>query len=155
MPTAVDGGTDLLIRAFADHANKGFPQALGVVNKAGGGGAVGLTQLMAARPNEYTIAMGFVEITTRPHLGLAAFKADSVQPIARLNVEPAAVTVRTDSPWQSLEEFLVSAKEEPGKIRVGNSGKGAIYHLAAAAFGEAAGVEFNNVSFDGPVYAGP
>ncbi|MAM11592.1 MAG: ABC transporter substrate-binding protein [Rhizobiaceae bacterium] len=149
VPTAAGGGTDLLTRAFADHANKVFPQALGVVNKAGGGGAVGLTQLMAARPNGYTIAMGFVEITTLPHLGLAAFKADSFQPIARLNAEPAAVTVRADSPWQSLEEFLASAKEEPGKIRVGNSGTGAIYHLAAAAFGEAAGVEFNNVPFDG------
>ncbi|MFC3058020.1 tripartite tricarboxylate transporter substrate binding protein [Paenirhodobacter populi] len=149
VPTAAGGGTDLLTRSFVDHANKLLAKPMGVVNKPGGGGAVGLTDVARARPNGYKLAMGFVEITILPHLGIAPFKVDDFRPIARINAEPAAITVRADSSWQTLEDFVAAAKEKPNTIRVGSSGTGSIYHLAAVAFGKAAGAEFNNVPFEG------
>ena len=149
VPYSAGGGTDLVARAFADAANKNLPEAIGVVNRTGGGGAVGLTAIAKARPNGYTIGMGTAEITMLPHMGLASFKADEFKAIAQLNGDPAAITVREDAPWQTVEEFLAYAKEHPKEVRVGNSGTGAIWHLAAEALSKETGAEFNNIPFEG------
>jgi len=149
VPYAAGGGTDLVARAYADAANRHMPQAIGVVNKTGGGGAVGLSEIMAARPDGYKIGMGTVEITTLPHLGVARFSVDDFTPIARLNAEPSAITVNADAPWKTIEEFLAHAKANPGKVRIGNSGTGAIWHLAAEALANKGGMKFNHVPYDG------
>lgn len=149
VPYSAGGGTDLVARAFADAANKYLPKAIGVVNRTGGGGAVGLTAIARARPTGYTIGMGTAEITMLPHMGLATFKADEFTAIAQLNADPSAITVQMDAPWQTLDEFLAYAKEHPGEVRVGNSGTGAIWHLAAEALGKKTGITFNNVPFEG------
>jgi tripartite-type tricarboxylate transporter receptor subunit TctC len=149
VPYAAGGGTDLVARAFADAANRHLPKAIGVVNKTGGGGAVGLSEIMAARPDGYKIGMGTVEITMLPHLGVARFSVGDFTPIARLNAEPAAITVNADSPIKTIDEFLANAKANPGTVRVGNSGTGAIWHLAAEALGEQTGIKFNHIPYDG------
>ncbi|WP_119305931.1 Bug family tripartite tricarboxylate transporter substrate binding protein [Cohaesibacter haloalkalitolerans] len=149
VPYSAGGGTDLVARAFADAANKHLSKAIGVVNRTGGGGAVGLTAIAKARPNGYTVGMGTAEITMLPHMGLATFKADEFKAVAQLNADPSAITVRADAPWNTVEEFLAYAKEHPGEVRVGNSGTGAIWHLAAEALSKETGVKFNNVPFEG------
>ncbi|MBP2227794.1 tripartite-type tricarboxylate transporter receptor subunit TctC [Azospirillum agricola] len=149
VPYAAGGGTDLVARAYADAVKKHLPQSMGVVNKTGGGGAVGLTEIMAARADGYKVGMGTVEITLLPHLGVARFSVDDFTPIARLNAEPSAITVKADAPWKTIEEFLADAKANPGKVRIGNSGTGAIWHLAAEALQNRTGLTFNHIPFDG------
>ncbi|WP_172329411.1 tripartite tricarboxylate transporter substrate binding protein [Mangrovicoccus sp. HB161399] len=149
VPYSAGGGTDLVARAFADIANETLPKAIGVVNRTGGGGAVGLTGIARARPNGYTIGLGTAEITMLPHMGMASFKATDFTAIAQLNADPSAITVKADAPWQTLEEFVAHAKENPGTVRIGNSGTGAIWHLAAEAFGKDAGATFNHIPFEG------
>ncbi|MFA9438807.1 Bug family tripartite tricarboxylate transporter substrate binding protein [Uliginosibacterium sp. sgz301328] len=146
---AAGGGTDLVARAYADAINKHLPKSVGVVNKPGGSGALGLTEVARARPDGYKIAMGVVEMTTLPSLGMGRFSIDDFAPIARLNAEPSAITVQADAPWKTYEEFMAYAKANPGKVRIGNSGTGAIWHLAAAALEQKTGVKFNHVPFDG------
>ena len=143
------GGTDAVARAFADAARKHLPQPVVVVNKAGAGGAIGLTEVMNARPDGARIGVGTVEITMLPHLGVAKFGIDDFVPIAMLNVEPSAITVRTDAPWTTIEAFLADAKARPAQLRVGNSGTGAIWHIAAESLSEKAGVRFMHVPYAG------
>ncbi len=149
VPYSAGGGTDLVARAFADAAKKYLPQAIGVVNKTGGAGAVGLTEIMAARADGYKIGMGTVEIAMLPHMGVARFAVDDFTPIARLNAEPTAITVNAEAPWQTIDEFLAYAKSNPGKVRIGNSGTGAIWHIAAEAVSEKTGIKFNHIPYDG------
>ena len=149
VPYAPGGGTDLLARAFADGTKSHLPRAIGVENRTGGGGAVGLSEIMSARPDGYKIGLGTVELAMLPHLGLVRFSASDFLPIARLNVEPAAVTVKADAPWKTLKEYLDHAKANPSKVRVGNSGTGAIWHLATEALGDVAGVKFTPIPYDG------
>ncbi|MFT4172983.1 MAG: tripartite tricarboxylate transporter substrate binding protein [Rhodocyclaceae bacterium] len=146
---AAGGGTDLVARAYAEAVNKHLPKSVGVVNKPGGSGALGLTEVARARPDGYKIAMGVVEMTTLPSLGMGRFAVDDFAPVARLNAEPAAITVQAEAPWKTYEEFMAYAKANPGKVRIGNSGTGAIWHLAAAALEQKTGAKFNHVPFDG------
>ena len=149
VPYAAGGGTDLVARAFADAAKNHLPVSVGVINKPGGGGAIGLSEIAAARPNGYKIGLGTVELTTLPSLGMVRFKTSDFKPIARLNADPAAITVRADAPWNSYDEFMTYAKANPGKVRIGNSGTGAIWHLAAAALEDKTGAKFSHVPYDG------
>ncbi|MFC4166870.1 Bug family tripartite tricarboxylate transporter substrate binding protein [Teichococcus aestuarii] len=149
VPFAPGGGTDLVARAFADAAKAHLERGIGVVNRTGGGGAVGLSEIMAARPDGYKIGLGTVELAMLPHMGLVRFSADDFLPVARLNAEPSAVTVKADAPWKTLGEYLEHAKANPGKIRVGNSGTGAIWHLATEALADKLGLRFNNIPYEG------
>jgi tripartite-type tricarboxylate transporter receptor subunit TctC len=69
--------------------------------------------------------------------------------LARFNALPAAVTVRADAPWKTIEEFLAHARRTPGEVKVGNSGNGSIWQLAAAALQDKVGVQFSHIPFQG------
>ena len=149
VPYSAGGGTDATSRALAIAAEDNLGVSIGVVNKTGGGGAVGMSEGINSKPDGYTVTMFTVELTTLPHLGLAPFTYEDVKPVAQINFDPAAITVPIDAPYNTVQEFIDYAKANPGKVRVGNSGTGAIWHLAAAGFEKATGVEFNHVPFDG------
>ncbi|WP_157268685.1 tripartite tricarboxylate transporter substrate binding protein [Azohydromonas aeria] len=152
VPFQPGGGTDALARAFADASRKHLPQSMVVVNRPGASGAIGWGEVINAKPDGYKLAVITVELVTLPHLGLARFSHEDLQPIARLNADQAAITVRADAPWNSVEEFLAATKKEPERMRVGNSGNGSIWHLAAAALEDKTGVKFSHIPFQG---AGP
>jgi tripartite-type tricarboxylate transporter receptor subunit TctC len=152
VPFQPGGGTDALARAFADASRKHLPQSMVVVNRPGASGAIGWGEVINAKPDGYKLAVVTVELVTLPHLGLAKFGYEDLQPIARLNADQAAITVRADAPWNTVEEFLAAAKKDPERMRMGNAGNGSIWHLAAAALEDKTGVKFSHIPFQG---AGP
>jgi len=120
-----------------------------VLNKPGASGAIGWQEVVSAKPDGYKLAVITVELTTLPHMNMAKFTHEDFVPIARLNADPAAITVKADAPWNTIEEFLAASKKSSGEIRVGNAGNGSIWHLAAAALEDKAGVKFNHIPFNG------
>ena len=152
VPFQPGGGTDALARSFADATRKHTTQSVIIVNKPGASGSIGWQDVMAAKPDGYRLAVITVELATLAHIGVGKITADDLQPIAQLNADQAAITVRTEAPWNTIEEFLAAAKKEPGKMGVGNAGPGSIWHLAASALEDKTGTKFNHVPFQG---AGP
>ncbi|RYE59711.1 MAG: tripartite tricarboxylate transporter substrate binding protein [Hyphomicrobiales bacterium] len=149
VPASAGGGTDALSRLFAEVAKKALPQPFVVNNKPGASGAIGMSEVVAGRPDGYKLCMVIAEVTTLPNLGLAKFDYTKFEPIARLNADPAAITVRADAPWNTLEEFLASARKQPGEMKLGNAGSGSVYHLSAIGLEDKAGVKFNNIPYSG------
>jgi len=148
VPYAAGGGTDLIARALVDAAKGNFPKNITVENRTGGGGAVGMSYGANAKPDGSVITMITVELVTLPHTGTGAgLYYDQFEPIMMLNSAYSAITVKADSPYNTLNEFLDAAKTK--NMRVGNSGVGAIWHLAAAGLAKTAGVNFNHIPFDG------
>ena len=147
VPYSAGGGTDTVARSFADLAKDELGQPIGVVNREGGGGAVGMQNGANAKADGYTLSMVTGELLTLPHTGLAQFTYEDFKLVSLLNEDPAAITVRADAPWNTIEEFIEAAKTE--KLKVGNSGTGAIWHLAAAAFEKETGTTLNHVPFEG------
>ena len=149
VPASAGGGTDVLARAFSEAAKKHLPQSMVVNNKPGASGAIGMGEMINAKPDGYKLCMVIVEITILPHLGLTKYTWEDFQPIARLNADPAAITVRADAPWNTIEEFLAASQKSPGAMKMGNSGNGSIWHLAHAALEDKAGVKFNPIPYQG------
>ena len=149
VPAGAGGGTDVLARAYAEAVKTHLPQPVTVINRPGASGMIGHGEMIAARPDGYKIAMVFAEIVIVPHLGQTKLSYEDFVPIAQLNYDPAAITVRADAPWKTIEEFVAAAKARPGEMKMGNSGNGSIWHLASAAFEEKAGIQCSPIPFGG------
>jgi tripartite-type tricarboxylate transporter receptor subunit TctC len=149
VPAGAGGGTDVLARAFAEAAKKHLPQPITVINRPGASGMIGHGEMINARPDGYKLAIVFAEIVIVPHLGLTKLSYEDFAPIAQLNADPAAITVRADAPWNTIEEFLAASRVKPGEIKMGNSGPGSIWHLAHAALEDKVGVKYNPIPFSG------
>ena len=143
------GGTDVMARAFADAARRHFAQPFIIINKPGAASAIGFGEVANAKPDGYKVGVVSVNLVILPALNLMKLTSDDFIPIARLNYDPAAITVRADAPWKTVEEFIADAKKRPGAIQIGNAGVGDIWHVAAAAFEDRTGTQFNLVPFQG------
>ena len=149
IPWAAGGATDLIFRALAATTGKYLGKAVVVVNRPGGGGAVGYTEGMQAKPDGYTLTSAVTPLTILPHQVSTAFTYRNFEPVINVVSDPSMFLVRSDAPWKSLKEFLDYAKKNPSMITVGNSGAGGGVHLVALAFERAAGVRFNHIPFSG------
>jgi len=149
IPYASGGATDLIFRALAATTGKYLGKAVIVVNRPGGGGAVGCTEAAQAKPDGYTLLSAITPLTILPHQVKTAFTYKSFEPVINVVKDPGMFLVKSDSPWKSLKEFLDYAKKNPDMITVGNSGAGGGVHLIALAFEKTAGVKFNHIPFAG------
>ncbi len=148
-PPAPGGISDTLTRALAASAQQVFGVPVIVENKPGGANAIGLNYGAHASPDGYTVTYVVAELAILPHLGLSPISPADFDLLARTNYNPAAVTVRSDAKWRTLQELLRDARTNPNSIRVGNSGTGSIWHLAALALQEEAKVQFKHIPFNG------
>lgn len=146
---AAGGTTDIGARVLASIAEKELGQPMVVLNKGGAGGQLGWTELAMSRPNGYTI--GYVNL---PNLSSiladperqAAFTGESFTPIVNHIVDPGVIWVRADSPYQSLDDMIAAAKENPKTVRAATTGILGDDHLAILRVQQAAeGAEFRIV----------
>jgi len=149
VPYSAGGASDTTARIFASELEKAIGTTVTVSNVTGASGAIGLTQVKNSKADGYTLAYMPVESTMLRALGLTKLSSDDFSFIGRAMTIPAAVTVRADSPWKTFDDFINYAKANPGKVRVGNSGTGSIWHVAAASIEDKCGVKFTHVPFDG------
>ena len=149
VPFAAGGGTDALARAMSDASRKHLPQTIVVVNRPGAAGGIGLSEVARSDPDGYKLALVTADMVIIPHLGLTKTTYEQFTPIIQLNADPSAITVAANSPYNTIEEFLEAARKDPEGVQVGNAGNGSIWHLAAAALEDKAGVKFSHIPFQG------
>lgn len=146
---APGGVSDTVGRAMAAAAQEILGVPITATNITGAAGAIAMGKLKESKPDGYTIGYVPVELSMVKALGYADISPDDFDLIMRSNIVPAALTVRSDAPYKTFEEFVAYAKEHPGEILVGTSGTGSIWHIAGIALEEATGVTFTFVPFDG------
>jgi tripartite-type tricarboxylate transporter receptor subunit TctC len=149
VPWAAGGGTDLVSRVLADVMKKDLGKPVIVVNKPGGGGLMGFKQIAAANPDGYTVGIVTPSMILQKYTASSYLDWRELAPIAIHNNDPAAFTVKIDSPWKTLQEAMDFAKANPLKMKIGNSGTGAIWHVVAALLGNKLGIQFTHVPYGG------
>jgi len=143
------GSSSLNCQTIAPGMEKVLSVPVTVDHRPGAGGGIAMDYVAASPADGYTIAHLPVDITQVNAAGNAESTPASFRFLARTSTHPAAIAVKADSQWKTIEQYIAYAKANPGKISVGNSGYGAIWHLAAVQFEQAIGATLNHIPFEG------
>jgi tripartite-type tricarboxylate transporter receptor subunit TctC len=140
VPWSPGGGTDTTSRTLASVLQNQLGQSVNVVNRTGGGGVVGHLALAQARADGHTIGAITVEITMLPHIGQTDLTYEDYTPLGLMINNPSAVAVRSDAPWDTLDELLEEIHSNPGTLQASGTARGGIWDLARIGMLEAAGL---------------
>ena len=138
---------DITARHLADGMARELATPVPVVNRTGGGGAIGYSFVKQQKPDGHSIILNSNSISTTYHGGMLPFDYTAFDPVARVSVETPALAVREDAPWKTLAELMDYAKANPSKLRIGNSGTGSHTHFASSALFITAGAKVIDVPF--------
>lgn len=147
VPFGAGNAADVTARHLADGMSKRLGVAVPVINRPGGGGAVAFTYVHQQKPDGYSLGYITSTISTNYYSGIISFDHTAFAPVARVTIETPALVVRADAPWKTLKDMIEEAKQNPGKLRIGNSGIGTHTHLAASAVFLGAGAKVIDVPF--------
>lgn len=149
------GGTDVLARITADFLQRRLGQAVVVENKPGAGSALGADYVAKSPADGYTIFLTASEFAVLPAVrSNLPYKFDEFTFLIRGFSTPPLMFASPKLPVSSLQELVAYMKANPGKVRYGTTGVGAIVHMGIAMFEGAAGVKGVHVPYTGiaPVY---
>lgn len=146
-PWAAGGGTDRIARFWADALQQQLGQPFVVQNRTGGSGAVGHLAGATAKPDGYTIGVITFELSTMHHMGICDLTYQDFDCLMQINADAAAILVKDDARWQTLDEFLEFAKSNPGKLKVSGTATGGAWDLARAGLQVAADVPMDAITW--------
>jgi tripartite-type tricarboxylate transporter receptor subunit TctC len=152
IPFSPGGTTDIFWRSAADFVAKNANATLSLVNKAGGGGIVGMSYVINSKPDGYTLVSANSDPLNIAPLFTpeAPYSADKdLTYICKLAVFPFTIVVKADSPFKNLEELVAYAKANPGKLKAGVAGAGTTPHMIVEMFNKAANIQITPVPFGG------
>lgn len=142
VPWAAGGGTDAVARTIAAGLEAELGKPVNVVNRTGGAGVVGHTEIVRARPDGYTIGLATAELVSYKWAGTAQFTYEDMTPVALVNFDAGAFHVAADSKWASMKDAIAGIKSEPaGTYKLSGMGAGAAYHLAFGRLLQANGID--------------
>ena len=149
IPWSAGGGTDAAMRGIMNYAEKELGITIVNQNITGATSGVGIFRLMISRPDGYTIgSLTWDSIITVPYYNLVpGYDLDKLDYICTVTEHPTVLAVRSDSPWETLDEFINDAKDNPGELTISNAGTGGVNHLPALDFAEKVGIEVRHVPF--------
>jgi len=146
------GESDITARFQEQILKKHFGQDVIITYKIGGGGALGWSELVQAKPDGYTIAGHNLPHTILQPMEMsnAGYKTLDLKQIYFFQQTPDVLMVRNDSPFKTLKDFIEYAKKNPpGVVTVGGSATSSANDLGTAMLGKVAGVKLTYVPFGG------
>jgi putative tricarboxylic transport membrane protein len=111
---------DLMVRPLADIMHKELGQRVVVMNKVGGAGTLGITELSKAQPDGYTIGMlTFGPMAISPHLMKVGFNLDDFDYFGAFGEWVYGLYCSGKRPWKDVKDVIAYAKANPGKLKHG------------------------------------
>lgn len=149
---AAGGTNDVAARVMAPFLEKEIGQPVQILNKAGGGGQTGFTDISVAKPDGLTLGLMVlppaINIYMNPEVK-PLFNRESFIPISVFALEPMITGVKTESPYKTGKDLMEAAKAAPEKIKFASTGISATTHMQVLALQKATGAKFARVQFDG------
>ena len=149
VPYGPGGGSDIFIRSIENivKAEKLCPVPLIVVNQPGGGGTVGMTNVVQQRGNPHLL-MCFVSLAAPLTAGKSVPTFRDMTNIANLVVDEQLIVVKSDSPFKTIEDIVAAAKKRPGEVLVGGTMPTGDDRMCLHSLQKAANVKFRYVPFN-------
>jgi len=152
VPYAAGGTFDVIARIVATRMGELLGQPVIVENTTGAGGVVGLTRVMHAKPDGYTILLGTVGTHAYNQWIYKKRRYDALEdftPVTLFSEQPMVLEVRKDLPANSFPEFIALLKKDGSKMQFGSAGAGTTTHLACALLNARIGANVTHVPYRG------
>lgn len=149
-PLAAGGVCDVHLRFLGERVGRKWGQQVNVDVKAGAGATLAAAQMANMKPDGYVIACMTINSLRYPHYQQAAWHPlRDFSYIIGLSEFTFGVVVRSDSPYQTIQDLIEAGKREPEKLNYGTSGIGGTGHLLMIETEQATGARFTHIPYKG------
>ena len=153
IPNPAGAQTDITGRLLASEMEKVVGGKIIPNNKPGASTVLGTDAVVRAKKDGYTLLYGGASsIVYVPIANPDVVHYDPARDLESLGLHfflPQTITVRSDAPWKSFQEFISYAKANPGKVRVSTTGIGSSPHFILEMIQSMTGTHFTHVPFEG------
>lgn len=149
VPYEPGGPNDVSARALAPCLESELDTTVVIENRPGGGGTIGLKQVVESEPDGHTLGVTSTSTAVVAPLMAdgAGYTYDDFAPLGLLSVTPSLLVVQDSSEYESAEELITAAEQDPGEITVGIPAT--FYDAELRRMEENHGISFSRVPFDG------
>lgn len=152
------GESDITARMQEQPLAKYFGQNVKISYKIGGGGSIAWSELVSSiKPDGYTVAgHNLPHIVLQPlERGDAGYETLDLKSVYFFESTPNLLVVREDSEFETLEDLVEYAKDNPGVVTVGGSGASTANDLGTERLNREADIELTYIPFSGSGAAVP
>ena len=152
VPYAPGGLPDTMARLIGAKMGDALGQQVVIENKGGAGGISGVTDVVKAPADGYTLLIADVgQIAINPHLfsKLPYDPMKDLAPVSLVGTSALYLVAHPSVGVNSMSDLVALAKAQPGKLNYGSSGIGSIHHLATEALKSSLGINMVHVPYKG------
>ncbi len=152
LPSAAGGSVDVLMRVLAQQLSTQMGVGFVVENKPGGGFVPGTMDIVRAAPDGYTLGYGNIVSLAINRALLPKLPYDVEKDLTLVSNCVQVfnmLAVNNDLPVRSVQELIIYAKKNPGKLSNGSSGNGTTGHLGGELFKFMTGTDIVHVPYKG------
>jgi tripartite-type tricarboxylate transporter receptor subunit TctC len=148
---AAGGETDTVVRALNDKLTANLGGQTVVLNKPGSGGLLAAQQVANAAPDGYNLlVLSLSHVLRQAADDKTPFNVlTDFEPVSRIVTQPIVLAVNKESPFQTIEQMIQYAKDNPNKLNFGSPGVGSLGHFSGELFKGATKISFKHVPFSG------
>src|SRR5258708_4527316 len=121
------GPSDIPARLASQILQPKLGQPVVIENRGGGGGVIGVREVIRSAPNGYTLlSTGGAQLAVIPALSASAGydPTKDLTPVAKFMDSFQILAVHSSSPWKSIKDLIADAKANPGKFNFAHVGNG-------------------------------
>ena len=149
------GSTDFVARAIAQKLDMALGQPFVVLNRAGASGTLGINAALHAKPDGYSLFVGYTsETVVMPQISKTArySAVDDFEPIAITGLVPVVLIVSKNVKATNLKDLIEEIRANPGKYTYGGS-IGSPPHIMGAWMNKLKGLDVRHVPYRGGAQA--
>ena len=151
-PFAPGGSGDIVFRMIGPAIEERLGQRILIENRAGAGGNIGAEAVANSPADGYTLLLGTTNIFTINQFVFSKQSFDPLKAFAPITIVadlPSVFYVSAAVPANALQEFVVWARANPGKVNFASPGSGTTPHLNVELLSQIAGLQMVHVPYKG------
>ena len=149
---AAGGGADASARLVTRKMGELLGTTFVVENRGGAGGLPATAAVAEAKADGYTLLWGSIgAFAFSPALGVK-ITYDPLHGFAPISLTASlsnVMVVGANSPYKSVQQLILKARENPGKLSYGSPGVGSAGHISAALMLDLAKIEMIHIPYKG------
>ncbi len=143
------GGQDATFRILAKYAEKHVGTRIVVLNKVGGGGVIGNTDIARSKPDGYTLGtISNNQVTDELTVKGVPYTYKDFVPVAQIAADPHVLVVK-NALGMDFKQFIEHVRKNPNKVAMSMGGTWTSHDFFRVKLEKAYGVKFLRMSYQG------